>query len=94
MSSTPVYVLPYYMEVKPGHPLRQTYSGFRDDNEVPVDIFCATFRGTGGDSISPHYAFEMVLARSSLWADSITSMTIPRKRGDIERSGLSVLKLT
>ena len=27
-SSTPVYILPYYMEVKPGHLLRQTYSRF------------------------------------------------------------------
>ena len=47
-SSKPVPILPYYMEVKPGHLLRQTYRGFtrwicgvRDDDKVTVDTPCA-----------------------------------------------------
>ena len=38
-SSTPVYVLPYYMVVKPGHLLRQTCSGFTERQiNGPLDM--------------------------------------------------------
>ena len=95
-SSTPVYVMPYYMEVKPGHLLRQTYSGFvgmtdqrsagfcgvRDDDELPPETLYAML---GVQEVTAALHTRRLrwfghIARSSSCTNSITSMTIPSTR--------------
>ena len=97
MSTTPVYVLPYYMEVKPGHRLRHTYSSFagmtdqwsagyagcRDDGKVTVDSHCAMLDMQEVTAAVHTKGLRLFghITHSSSCTNSITSMMIPSPRG-------------
>ena len=95
-SSTPVYVLmPYYMEVKPGHQLSQTYSGFAGmtdqwstgSAESEMTTKCPRTHSAMLGVLEVTTALRTRrlrwfghVARSSSCTNSITSMTIPSTR--------------
>ena len=93
-SSTPVYVLPYYMVVKPGHLLRQTCSSFAGTTDqwsagyVESEMMTKCPRMLGVQEVTAALRTRRLrwyghVACSSSCINSITRMTITsaRRRG-------------